>query len=86
MADKSKNERSGQMFTGFILLGLGLFFLLWTLDIIPGFDQTWPIFIIIVGLAFIAGAIFKPKKSKNFEPPSTSPPPPPPPPPPPSSS
>ncbi len=38
---------------GLIVLGVGLFFLLVNLDVIPPVRTTWPIFLIIVGIALL---------------------------------
>jgi len=64
-ANKKNSGRTGQIIYGFILLGLGVYLQLWSMDLIPDFDRTWPIFIIIIGLAIILGAFFKKKKTEN---------------------
>ncbi len=38
---------------GLIVLGVGLFFLLVNLEVIPPVRKTWPIFLIIVGIALL---------------------------------
>ncbi len=56
--EKSKSCKegvSGKYFTGFILLGLGVLFLLTNWGIIPSLHKTWPFILIIVGLAFLLG-------------------------------
>ncbi len=70
MTDQERKEneaRSGQMTGGLIVLGVGLLFLLVNMDILPPLRDTWPFFIIIVGVALIAGALFKKKKRTETE-------------------
>lgn len=50
-----KESVSGKYFVGFILLGLGILFLLNNWGIIPSLHKTWPLILIIVGLAFLLG-------------------------------
>lgn len=64
---KQHEERSGLLIGGTILLGVGFLFLLVNLDILPGLGETWPVFIIIVGLSLIIGGFFKGKKSREIE-------------------
>jgi hypothetical protein len=50
------------MFVGILLILVGGFFLLRTLDIIPfwyGWQELWPIAIIAVGLAMVTDATFR---------------------------
>ena len=65
--NKKNSGRTGRVIYGFILLGLGIYLQLWSMDLIPDFDRTWPIFIIIIGLAIILGAFFKKKKTENSQ-------------------
>ncbi|MCP4703204.1 MAG: hypothetical protein GY865_01220 [candidate division Zixibacteria bacterium] len=70
MTDMEKNDaesRSGQMIGGLIVLGVGSLFLLVNYDIIPPLDESWPFFMIIVGVSLIAGALFKKKKRSETE-------------------
>ena len=60
-----RNGRTGRVIYGFILVGLGIYLQLWSMDLIPDFDQTWPIFIIIIGLAIILAAFFKKRNPDN---------------------
>jgi len=55
------DERRGMLVGGLIVFGIGVFFLLVQLDIIPDLRRMWPIFPIIVGLALIVGS-FKRKR------------------------
>ena len=70
MVDNEKKDieaRSGQMTGGLIVLGVGLLFLLVNMDILPPIRDTWPMFMIIVGLALIGGALFRKKKRTETE-------------------
>lgn len=42
---------------GIIVLGIGLLFLLVNLDVIPPMRKSWPIFLIIVGIALVVARI-----------------------------
>lgn len=64
---KKEDDRTGLVIGGSIVLGIGILFLLVNLDIIPGFDRMWPIFIIIVGLALLIGSLVKGKKAEDIE-------------------
>lgn len=50
-----KESVSGKYFAGFVLLGLGILFLLTNWGIIPSLHRTWPFILIIVGLALLLG-------------------------------
>lgn len=63
--DKTTEERRGMLIGGLITLGMGIIFLLETLDIIPGFGKIWPLFPIIVGIALIVGAFVKGKNAEE---------------------
>ena len=69
---KTKKQKSphGKMVTGIILLGIGVLFLLNNLDIID-LDKSWPLLLIIIGLALLVGAMFRNKDAE----PSAAPPP-----------
>jgi len=62
----SKEDRSGLLISGSILTGLGVLFLLITLEVIPGWRHIWPVIIIIVGLSLIIGAFSKRKKEGSI--------------------
>ncbi|RKX20002.1 MAG: hypothetical protein DRP51_06440, partial [Candidatus Zixiibacteriota bacterium] len=62
---KESEDRSGMFVGGSIVLGVGILFLLVNMDILPPLDETWPLFIIIVGLALIIGGFARKKKSKT---------------------
>lgn len=63
---KHREERSGMLIGGTIVMGVGLLFLLVNLDVLPGLHDTWPVFIIIVGIALIIGGFSKKKKTGEF--------------------
>ncbi|UCD93811.1 MAG: hypothetical protein JSU69_08555 [Candidatus Zixiibacteriota bacterium] len=63
--EKKYGDRSGHLVGGTILIGVGLLFLLINLDVFPGLEDLWPVFIIIVGVALIIGSLAKGKKSQD---------------------
>jgi len=66
--DKKKQEdRSGLMIGGSIMIGIGLLFLLINLDILPNIGESWPIIVIVIGLALIIGGIAKKKRTDETE-------------------
>lgn len=42
---------------GLIVLGIGIFFLLVNLDVLPPVHKTWPLILIVVGVALIISKI-----------------------------
>jgi hypothetical protein len=64
---KEKDDRRGMVIGGLIVLGIGLVFLLGNLGIIPDIGNTWPLILVVIGVALLIGAIIKKDKS---EPPS----------------
>jgi len=60
-SSSSKEWGSGKIFAGIILLGLGILFLLSNWGIIPSLGKTWPLILIIIGLAFLLGMSGKEK-------------------------
>lgn len=54
-----KKSRRGLVIYGTFLVGLGLLLQLWAMDILPGIEDSWPVFIILIGLALIVGNFFK---------------------------
>lgn len=63
--DKKKDDRNDKIIGGAILIGIGLIFLLINFDIIPSLSDTWPLFIIVVGVALIVGSFRKKKKEPD---------------------
>lgn len=65
--DKSKSQiTSENKFVGFVLLGLGILFFLTNWGIIPSLHRTWPLILVVVGLAFLLGLAGKEKSSKEI--------------------
>jgi len=65
MGNDKKN--GGQAVGGIILLGLGILFLLINFDMVPGLEKSWPVIIIIVGLALIIKGLFSARKKEEPE-------------------
>lgn len=55
---KKKNSARGKMVTGIILLGIGVLFLLNNFDVLF-IDESWPLILIIIGIALLVGAWFR---------------------------
>ncbi len=51
-----RNDSRGMFVGGMIVTGIGVFFLLVNLDLIPHLGKMWPLFPIIVGVALIVGS------------------------------
>jgi len=67
---KSKEKVSYNLIGGFILIGLGGYFLLDEFDIIPYWfriGKLWPLIFIAIGLSVIRKGTKKNKKTKEFE-------------------
>lgn len=73
MTDCKKDDARGSIIGGVIVLGVGLYFLAMNMDMIPGPGDSWPIFLIIVGLALVIGNLFR-RKSNDSGPDSNQPP------------
>lgn len=56
---KDKQSQKGMIVSGLIILGMGVLFLANEMGWIPGLHRTWPLILIVVGLALILGAVFK---------------------------
>jgi multisubunit Na+/H+ antiporter MnhB subunit len=63
---KKQDDRSGLMIGGSILIGIGLLFLLINLDVLPNMGRSWPIIIIVIGIALIIGGFGKKKKNDEI--------------------
>ena len=65
MDDKKKKQdnRSGLLIGGSIMIGIGLVFLLINLDVLPHMSDSWPIIIIVIGIALIIGGFGKKKRT-----------------------
>ena len=69
MTDAEKKESEDRLWTligGSIVTGVGILFLLINMDLLPPMEDTWPIILIIVGLALIIGTFFKKKKKSDI--------------------
>ncbi len=69
--EKKKSKGDGSITAGLIMVGIGLVFLLSNLGIIPDLGETWPLFLIIVGVALLIGAMRDRKSSETMQPPMT---------------
>ncbi len=67
-SDSDEKWDSGRVFVGIIILGVGVIFLLSNWGIIPSLHYTWPLILIVVGLAFLFGAGRKHKGSSGQSP------------------
>jgi hypothetical protein len=73
MSDCRKNDSGGSIVGGLIVLGVGLLFLGVNMDILPPVSESWPLFLVIVGVALIVGNLLKKKTAdQNQEPPPPS--------------
>ncbi len=61
---KEKDDVTGMMIGGIIVTGIGLLFLLANLGILPSMEDSWPVIMIIVGVAIMVGAF---TKKRNIE-------------------
>lgn len=71
---EKEDDRRGMIIGGLIVLGIGLVFLLGNLGVIPHVGETWPLILVVVGVALLIGAIVKkePKgKDKSELPPQS---------------
>ena len=67
---KKKSKDKGSITAGFIMIGMGLVFLLSNMGIIPDLGEMWPLFLIIVGASLLIGAL-RYKKEPETMPPTT---------------
>ncbi len=59
---KPEQNQRGMMVSGLIVMGMGVLFLADEMGWIPGLSRTWPVILIVVGFALLAGALFKKPK------------------------
>ena len=59
MSRRRKRENKSTMISGVIYLGLGLYLLSVYYELVPAPERSWPIILIVVGLAIIIGALAK---------------------------
>ena len=57
MGDKKSDEVRGYRIGGVILIGIGLLFLAVQMGWIPYLQHTWPLILIIIGVALLIGSI-----------------------------
>jgi hypothetical protein len=62
---EEKDDRHGKLIGGIILIGIGLIFLLSNWGIIPDFSESWPIVLIVIGVALILVAGRKNEEKKE---------------------
>jgi hypothetical protein len=67
MADCKKDDRRGSAISGFIILGVGLYFLAVNLRYIPSVGDSWPVFLVIVGAALILGNLFRNRRRDDSD-------------------
>ena len=60
--DEITERKQGKIMGGMIVLGIGVFFLLVNTGILPRIRVTWPLILIIVGLALLINALTDRKK------------------------
>jgi Na+-transporting methylmalonyl-CoA/oxaloacetate decarboxylase gamma subunit len=60
-----RDDCSGRVIGGLIVLGLGIVFLLAELDVIPDLGRMWPLILVVIGIALLVGAAFKKEKGKE---------------------
>lgn len=73
-----KNGRQGNLIWGIILIAIGFIFLLSNWDIIPDIWESWPIILIVIGVALILVAKRKEEEEKTTPEQKVQEPPPPP--------
>jgi hypothetical protein len=61
-ATTTKKHKRRPIISGFFWLLLGLFLLGQSYDLIPSLEDSWPILIIILGLAILLGTVVRGKK------------------------
>jgi hypothetical protein len=73
MSDYTKRDGRGSIVSGVIVLGVGLYFLGVNWDFLPPVGDSWPFFLVIVGVALIVGNLYRREQSAD-EPQPPSPP------------
>ncbi|MBI3871459.1 MAG: hypothetical protein HY304_00080 [candidate division Zixibacteria bacterium] len=56
-SERHMRGRGASMTGGLIVTGVGLIFLLSNMRIIPSIGRVWPLFMIVVGVALLVGAL-----------------------------
>jgi hypothetical protein len=59
MTRRAKGEKRRPIISGVIWLGLGLFLLARQAELVPSITQSWPVILMIIGVAIICGAFVR---------------------------
>ena len=73
MSDYTKNDGRSSIVSGIIILGVGLYFLGVNWEFLPPVGESWPFFLVIVGVALIAGTLFRRRRTEQEPAPPPSP-------------
>jgi len=65
MSDYTKSDHRGSMVSGIIILGVGLYFLGVNYEYLPPVGDSWPFFLVIVGVALIFSNLFRKRRTDN---------------------
>lgn len=65
MSDYRKSDNRSSMVSGIIVLGVGLYFLGVNWEYLPPVGDSWPFFLVIVGIALIVGNLFRRRRSEE---------------------
>ncbi|MCX6835737.1 MAG: DUF5668 domain-containing protein [candidate division Zixibacteria bacterium] len=65
MSDYTKNDGRSSIVSGIIILGVGLYFLGVNWEYLPPVSDSWPFFLVIVGVALIVGNLFRRRRSEQ---------------------
>ena len=68
MENNDTKSKRGSIVGGTILLGLGIFFLCVQMGWLPFLHRSWPVILIIVGVALLVGAYVKPRREQSESP------------------
>ena len=65
MSDFRKSDNRSSVVSGIIILGVGLYFLGVNWEYLPPVGDSWPFFLVIVGIALIVGNLFRRRRSEE---------------------
>ena len=65
MTDCNKDDKRSSIVSGTIILGVGLFFLAVNYGWLDSVGESWPLFLVIVGVALIVGNIVNKRRSDD---------------------
>jgi len=71
MRNSARRGNRSSIVSGVIILGIGLYFLGVNWEYIPPPDESWPFFLVIVGVALIIGQIVRSSGQDKNPPPPT---------------